>query len=199
MAVATNQAKSWIQKYEAAEKLLGQAREEARKLLREEIEDSEVEHVTQNELRGYPFYDFQVFVFPDRSIYVESEAWSKTYGSPEDFANDLVVAHSKVIEKIRTPRKPIVVAAVVEFEIDPNEVDDGDETKLVSDLVGECVKVKSGAFENRFMGNIVSARVEKETTEKATAVTTTCNEWHRARKLDEQRVGQIYFGGGTER
>ncbi len=51
-------------------------------------------------------------------------------------------------------QEPIVVRAVVEFAVEPNEVES--ETELVSGLVGEDVKVKSGRYENCFYGTILS-------------------------------------------
>ncbi len=114
--MSKSQAEVWLQKYEAAKG------EEGKKTLRGEIEDPSedqrnVEHITQNELGGYPFYGFQVFVFEeDRSVYVEQthadadEAeWGRygaatsgyTYASPAEFADVLTNAHSKVIKNIR--------------------------------------------------------------------------------------------------
>jgi len=51
-------------------------------------------------------------------------------------------------------KEPIVVRAIVEFAVEPDEV--GSEEELMSELVGEDVKVKSGAYENRFYGTILS-------------------------------------------
>ncbi len=53
-------------------------------------------------------------------------------------------------------KNPIVVRAVVEFAVEPDEVES--EAELVSGLVGEDVKVKSGEYENRFYGTILSVR-----------------------------------------
>ena len=98
-----SQAEVWLEKYNTAEG------EDAQNALREEIVDPShdqpnVEHITQNEFGGYPFYDFQVFIFPDHSIYGErssSICYSETYASLAEFADVLTSAHSNVIKNIR--------------------------------------------------------------------------------------------------
>ncbi|SRR6266403_764780 len=108
-----SQAEVWLEKYVAAQRWTpggpsGAEREKAKNALREEIVDPshdqpDVEHITQNELGGYPFYNFQVFIFTDQSIYVEQidETFSKAYASLAEFADVLTSAHAKVIKNIR--------------------------------------------------------------------------------------------------
>jgi hypothetical protein len=61
-----------------------------------------------------------------------------------------------------TERESMVVTGVVEFEVDRDEVS---ESELVSGLMGELVKVKSGVYENQFYGNIISVQTKEETAE----------------------------------
>jgi hypothetical protein len=114
---AKSQAEVWLDKYNTAKRWTPNGpsaaeREKAKNALREQIEDPshdqpDVQHMTQNELDGYPFYNFQVFVFTDHSIYVEetnedqAEIFSEAYASLGEFADVLTSAHSKVIKNIR--------------------------------------------------------------------------------------------------
>lgn len=53
-------------------------------------------------------------------------------------------------------RKHLVVRAIVEFAVDPKIDCVDSEAELIAGLTGELVKVKSGEFENRLYGGIIS-------------------------------------------
>ncbi|HEV2194050.1 MAG TPA: hypothetical protein VGR55_00570 [Candidatus Acidoferrum sp.] len=60
----------------------------------------------------------------------------------------------------RKKPEPIVVRAIVEFYVESDEVEN--ESELVSGLKGELVKVKSGIYENQFMGGIIEASIQRQ-------------------------------------